>query len=460
MRKNHFILVLGIFLIAMLFFLNRPDKKNAQEDNVLSRITPTVKAVEKVLPSVVNIGTERVVTKFDSPWGQNDPFEGRFRDFFARQPKHKESSLGSGAIINKKGLILTNAHVVSQATRILVTTSDGSQYLAKEIATDDFNDIALLKLLNVPKEKTFTPIEFSSPGQLYLGETVIVFGNPYGLGSTVSKGILSANRRKVTYRGRVIFNDILQTDAPINPGNSGGPLVDINGNMIGINTAIHKQASDIGFAIPLKRIENILANWLIPERFAALSLGIIPGEKIINGKVIIYLKEIISKSPAANSTLKVGDEILQFNGEKVDKLIKLSNKLSQLKGGEVITLNIKGKGSVKLKVEQLEHLNGKKLAEQRLGITTIPLTIKLAKTLNYPFHGGLLISDINNLNSSLKRGDMIIKLGDIPIYNYKDLHRALSEKYYGDTIKAIVIRIHKNGTGIKIYKRIIKLNIK
>ena len=135
-------------LVILFFLLDISDLQAADAAKNNIRITPTVRAVAKVLPSVVNIGTERIVTFSDSAWGHNDPFEGMFRDFFAGQAGRKETSLGSGAIINKEGLILTNAHVVHKATKILVTISDGKQYLAKEIAADDLNDLALIKLLN------------------------------------------------------------------------------------------------------------------------------------------------------------------------------------------------------------------------------------------------------------------------------------------------------------------------
>ena len=424
------------------------------------RITPTVKAVAKVLPSVVNIGTERIVTYSDSPWGRNDPFEGIFRNFYAGQVGRKETSLGSGAIINKEGLIVTNAHVVHKATRILVTTSDGKQYLAKEIAADGLNDLALIKLINYKGDIPLKPIKCATPDKLLLGESVLAIGNPYGLGSTVSKGILSAYGRKVTFNGKVIFNDILQTDAPINPGNSGGPLVNINAEMIGLNTAIYEQADGIGFAIPLKRIERVLANWLIPERFSEVSLGIIPGEKTVDGKSFFYLRKVIENSPAWQKGLRAGDEILSFNGKQIAHLMNVSNLLWRVKGGDLVVLKVKGKGNVTILVDALKSLDGKKLALQKLGVGMQKLTLKLAKTLQYPFHGGLIIDDIKGQDNKINRGDIIVKLGDVPIYDFKDIRRALSGKYYGDKVNALVIFVIKQNGQTQIYKRNVLLHIK
>ena len=428
--------------------------------DISNRETPTVKAVAKVLPSVVNIGTERIVTSSDSPWGRNDPFEGIFRNFFANQAGRKETSLGSGAIINKEGLIVTNAHVVHKATRILVTMSDGKQYLAKEIAGDDLNDIALLKLTNYTGNPVLKPIQYALPDQLLLGETVIAVGNPYGLGSTVSKGILSAWGRKVTYGGKVIFSDILQTDAPINPGNSGGPLVNINADMIGLNTAVYEQAEGIGFAIPLKRIEQVLAGWLIPERFSEVSLGIIPGEKTVNKKIIFYLREVMPDSPAWSAGLRAGDEITSFNGKHFNHLMDLSNELWKLKSGASIRLGVKGKKETKLIIETLKSRDGKKLAEQRLGIGLQKLTLQLAKILKYPFHGGLVVDEVSKKNRSIRRGDVIVKIADVPIYDFKDVRRALAGKFYGNKIGVLVIFLSTENGHTQIYKRHVTLQIK
>lgn len=446
-----FFCILTILFASSTFF--GVDKEN-------SRVTPTVKAVAKVLPSVVNLGTERIVIYTNSPWGKNDPFEGVFKDFFAKQPKRKkETSLGSGAIINEEGLIVTNAHVVHKATRILVTTADGKQFLAKEIAVDILNDIALLKLSDYNGNPKLKPIKFAVPDQLLLGETVIAVGNPYGLGSSISKGILSACGRKVTYNGKVVFSDILQTDAPINPGNSGGPLVNINAEMIGLNTAIYKQADGIGFAIPLKRIEKVLASWLIPERFSDASLGIIPCEKNENGRLKYYLQEVIPQSPAWGAGLRTGDEIYKFNGKNITQLLNLSNVLWKLKSGDSISLGIKNNKTVTLKVKAIKILDGDKLAEQKLGIGVQQLTKKLAIALGYPFHGGMIVDNVSKKNRDIRRGDVLVKIGDVPIYSAKDIRRALVGKHYGEKINAMVIFLSKQHGQGQLYKRNISLNI-
>jgi S1-C subfamily serine protease len=442
--KKEVIIIFSIFTSLILYGGTSDDP----------RVTPTVKAVAKALPSVVNIGTERIVSISHSPWGSNDPFEQLFRNFYAQQKGRKETSLGSGSIISKQGLIVTNSHVVHRATRIIVTMSDGKQYIAKEIAGDSLNDIALLQLINIDKSQTFQPMPFAKPDSLLLGEPVIAVGNPYGLGSSISRGVLSATRRKISFNGKILFGDILQTDAAINPGNSGGPLININGEMIGINTAIYGEADGIGFAIPLKRIELVLATWMIPEKFSDVSLGIIPGEKIQDNEVLFFIREVLPNSPAWRSGIRAGDVITAVNGEKIKNLMEISNKLWNLKSGDQISCTIAGKGTITLTVEELKSLDGKTLAANRLGLGLEKLTLNLAKALRYPFHGGLLVNNITNRTTkSVRRGEVLVRIDNVPIYEFSDIRRALNDKHYGDAVNAIFISIVHNGAKKFITKR-------
>ena len=445
--------------LHLLLFISFVNVAPADENND-PRITPTVKAVAKAMPSVVNIGTERIVSLAYSPWGANDPFEELFRNFYTEQIGRKETSLGSGALISPDGLIVTNSHVVHRATRIIVTTSDGKQYLAKEIAGDTINDIALLQLTGIADGTKFVPISFAPPDALILGEPVIAVGNPYGLGNSISRGVLSAKGRKISFNRKIIFSDILQTDAAINPGNSGGPLININGQMIGINTAIYGEASGIGFAIPLKRIEQLLAIWMIPERFRDVSLGIIPCEKIINNQVVFSLREVIKDSPAWNAGLREGDVISKLNGQHPDSLIGISKILWKINSGDKISIDIPRKGTVVLTAATIENLDGESVAAKRLELGLQKLTHKLAVALNYPFQGGLLVNEITSGNTNIQRGDVLVRIDNTPIYDFPDIRRALNDKHYGDEINALFISVtHKNGHTF-ISKRNVVMSIK
>lgn len=425
------------------------------------RITPVVSAVAEVLPSVVNIGTEKIISRADSPWGENDPYDNMFRDFFAEQGQVKTTSLGSGSFIDPSGLVITNSHVVSRATRITVTMDDGSQYLAKEIASDDFNDIALLKMEGLPEGRIFKPMKFAKADDLMLGETVIALGNPYGLGHSISQGVLSAFGRKAMYHGNVIFSDIIQTDAAINPGNSGGPLINLNAEMIGMSTAIFREAQGIGFAIPMKRLEDVLAKWLIPERFGELSLGIVPGQKK-NGAsgMEFYAKEVIQNSPAARAGIKKDDRIAEIDGVKPARLFDISLRLWKIKAGDEVTLKDADGKTYSLKAEKLKYMDGLEMAKVKLGLGLQGLTPQLAKALEYPFEGGLVVSDIPSGVENVSRGDILVKLGEITVNGISDVAKALQDKHHGDVIEAVLVSIVRKRDKFYIMKRVCALNVK
>ncbi len=252
-----------IALIAVLFLLLSPVYPS---DDI--RETPVVKAVRKVSPAIVNISTERVITV------REDPFfgfhRGSFDDYPVRTRKYKTSSLGSGVLIDKDGYIVTNDHVVSKALRIIVTLSDGVEFEGKLISTYPQKDLAVVK---IKAPKSFSYIDLGKSHDLMIGETVIAVGNPYGLGNTVTTGVLSAKDRFIEAEGRVVFDNFLQTDAAINPGNSGGALLNIRGELIGINTAIFARAEGIGFAIPVDTVKEVLEVLLDPRKLKKTWFG-------------------------------------------------------------------------------------------------------------------------------------------------------------------------------------------
>ncbi len=408
-----------------------------------------VKAVEKVLPSVVNIGTERMVSSSYSPWG-SDPFEGFFRDFFGEQMQRKTSSLGSGVIIDPAGLIITNAHVVHRATEINIVLHDGRGLKAVEIASDDLNDLALLAIVP-PVPLDLRPIAIACPGELYLGETVIAVGNPYGLGSSISKGILSAANREAAFQGKVIFSDILQTDAAINPGNSGGPLVNILGEMIGINTAIHREAHGIGFAVPVRRIEAVVGRWLIPERFSDTSLGIIP--EAGDSRDHFKIAEIIPESPAEKAGLKAGLKISSVNGRKFDDLISVGRRLWSLRPGEKITLQDTGGKNWSLTAGESEARDGRQIAKNRLDLSLVELDKPVAASLDYPFTGGLVVTQGPKDNPDIRRGEILVRLNDSGINSFGDIARAMKNVRYGQKVGALFVILVRRAGNVYIVKK-------
>jgi S1-C subfamily serine protease len=242
-----------------------PPDSDAFVDDV--RRTPVVQAVEKVSPSVVNISTQAAVPERSNPFSmfEGDPFfDSFFRDFFEHSPRRQNvnTSLGSGVIINARGYVVTNWHVVEKATSMTVTTGDDKTFEAVLAGADPQSDLAVLKIdSNVP----FDPIPLGDSDRLLIGETVIAIGNPFGLSHTVTTGVISALNRSIR-TGEAVYENFIQTDASINPGNSGGPLLDIHGRLIGINTAIYGRAEGIGFAIPVNTARRIVDELLLHGR--------------------------------------------------------------------------------------------------------------------------------------------------------------------------------------------------
>jgi S1-C subfamily serine protease/HSP20 family molecular chaperone IbpA len=225
------------------------------------RQTPIVKVVRQNADSVVNISTERIVYLRESPfWGTyGNKFDFFFDQFFDNYIAHqavKLKSVGSGVVLDREGLIITNAHVVNMASNIYVLLKDGTSVRGKVMYEDRQNDLAVIK---IDPPKPLTAVRLGNADDIMIGETVIAIGNPLGLENTVTSGIISGKHRRLSsFRGGPIFDDLLQLDAPINPGNSGGALLNLDGDLIGINVAVVQDAQNIGFAIPVDKVKDIM----------------------------------------------------------------------------------------------------------------------------------------------------------------------------------------------------------
>lgn len=402
------------------------------------RKNEVVCAIEKALPSVVNIGTERIVENpgYFSESGEVSPT--LYDEFIHSQESQKSYSLGSGFIIDASGLIVTNAHVVERATKIYVTLSNGQNCEANVIADDMVNDIALLRLKNPPGGLQEIQCDYS--GILHLGETVIAVGNPFGLDSSISVGALSGKKRRFSYKGRVIFSDILQTDAIVYPGNSGGPLINVDGEVIGMSMSVYENAPGIGFAIPLSRIENVLAKWMIPERFEHLSLGIVPGLTVLENNVRrIIVSDVLRDSPAAAAGMRRGEQILCFNGREVVDVIALSRELISLKDRESVVLAT-DRGTYKMTVRKIVYDDVFSLARRKLSLPLMLMTASIARELGYPLDSGLVVNGIlPETPPEVKRGDILVKLNTTAINSPADLATALRTLHYHDTAEAVFL---------------------
>ena len=303
---------------------------------------------EKLMPSVVNISTTQTIKTTNNPFPfqfpPGSPFEEMFKDF--NQPtERKASSLGSGFIVDKEGTVITNNHVINNAEDIVVRVGE-KEYKAKIVGADPYMDIAVLK---IDSKDTFTPVKFGDSDKARVGDWVMAIGNPFGLGGTVTAGIISARNRDINLTR---YDDFIQTDASINQGNSGGPLFNIDGDVVGINTAIiapnQSGSIGIGFAIPSNAASSVIdqlvkfgetkRGWL-GVRIQEVTKEIADVEKLKNteGALVASVGE---KSPAEKAGLQPGDIILKFDGQKIDTMRTLPKLVSRTEVGKTVELEI------------------------------------------------------------------------------------------------------------------------
>ncbi len=304
---------------------------------------------EKLMPSVVNIASTQTIRTTSNPFPfefpEGSPFKDMFKEF--NQPRErKATALGSGFIIDSKGIVVTNNHVIQGAEDIVVSVNGSKEYKAKVIGKDPYMDLAVLQ---IESDEKFIPVSFGDSDKARVGDWVIAIGNPYGFGGTVTTGIISSRNRDI---GLTRYDDFIQTDASINVGNSGGPLFDLNGKVVGINTAIiapgRSGSIGIGFAIPSnsasKVIEQLIEfgetkrGWL-GVRIQVVTEEIAEVEKLEKpeGALVANVSE---GSPAAKGGIKPGDIILEFDGKKVDTMRTLPKLVAQTKVGKRVTVKI------------------------------------------------------------------------------------------------------------------------
>ena len=306
---------------------------------------------EKSMPSVVNISATTIVetrnTPFPFQFPPGSPFEDFFKEFEQNQgpQKRKSTALGSGFVINENGTVITNNHVIQNAEGIFVKFTDGKEYEAEILGTDPVSDIAVLK---IQSDKKFPAVKFANSEQAKVGDWVLAIGNPFGLGGTVTHGIISAINRDINM-GR--YDNFIQTDASINQGNSGGPLFNMNGEVLGINTAIFSNSGGsvgIGFAIPSNFAQTVIKQliefgetkrgWLgvriqLVSKEIADSLG-------LKEAIGALVTDVNKKSPADKAGLKAGDVIIEFNGTKVKTMRDLPRLVGQAPVGKAASLKI------------------------------------------------------------------------------------------------------------------------
>ncbi|MCX7724050.1 MAG: DegQ family serine endoprotease [Thermodesulfovibrio sp.] len=461
MRMNKKYIIPGIILIFIgitigLIISSKLDiqSKGFSEDYKISKESQEIlskfgnamaEVIQAVRPSVVNIYTTKKIKRPWIPFPFNDPFFRRFFDeelseLFNRQREYTQTSLGSGVIVDSSGHILTNYHVIKGADEIKVKLYDKRVFDGTVIGYDAKTDIAVIKI----KAEGLRPIKWGDSDKLRVGETVIAIGNPYGLNLTVTSGIVSATGRANV--GIADYEDFIQTDAAINPGNSGGPLVNVRGELVGINTAIFSTTGGyqgIGFAIPSNMAKVVMESLIKNKRVVRGWLGVTVQDldnemakrlklKEIKGAIITDVEE---GSPAEKAGLMRKDVIIGFDGKEVEDSAHLRNLVANTPPGKRVNIEIIRENkqySIPVTIGELPAERKVSLAESVLaGLHVEELTTKLRNQLKIPQKiNGVVVTYIepgSHVEGLLAKGDVIIEINNEKINNVKDFIRVAKE---------------------------------
>jgi len=428
-----------VYCCALACVLAGPAAAAAPES---PRVTPVVLAYRRARPAVVNISAEKIVRTSVGLFG-GDPFEGIFPGPFTRHVPVK--SLGSGFLISPAGYIVTNAHVIRKAQKITVMLTDGSHHAARVISADAERDLAVLKI-DPPDAPALTCLALGRSDDLMVGETVIAIGNPLGYANTVTTGVISAVGRTLKFRGGVKYTGLIQTDAPINHGNSGGPLLNIKGDLIGINTAIRADAANIGFAIPVDALAAELGRLLDFERINRVIFGASVLQRHGKGGDVLYVSAVRAGTPA-DGKLRAGDRILALNGKDLRQITDYTCAMLAVKAGTEVRLKVLREGrelTAAVRVAAKPRPNGKALAEQLFGMTLRPVTAALAGGLRLAIDHGLLVVGVRAGGPADKLGvksqDVLFQVGQLYVKDFDQLGTVLEDIRGGQSLRIGIVR--------------------
>jgi serine protease Do len=448
--------VFAFFVLALCALLQLPFPPTGRAEQPFPRENAVVRAVRKVSPAVVNISTSKLIERGVSPFFsfENDDFFNRFfRDFFEpRKRQYVQNSLGSGVIIDStQKYILTNHHVIVRASKIMITLADRQEFEARVVGTDPESDLAVLK---IESDTSLPAIRMGRSDDLMIGETVIAIGNPFGLSHTVTTGVISALNRSVRTQSGV-YHNFIQIDASINPGNSGGPLLNINGELVGINTAIYSGAEGIGFAIPIDRARRIVSDLINYGRVHTAWLGITVQDLTKN--LIDYfhlpvdrgvlITQVMPGSPAEDKGLKRGDVLTELNKNSIGSSRDYYDRLSQHTADELLHLTLIRDGKreeMSIKAASFPPDLALDLAFDRLGFKVEDLNKRLAAQYGLENKEGLVIVGIKEGSQAdkigIEPGDLVRGINDLSINNKQDFTRAVIRYRLKEQVTVLIQR--------------------
>ncbi len=455
MKKKLYFLLTFLFLFQIVGFAQIENTKKQLE----SISNAFIEVSQKIRPAVVNISTVSEVTANLSPFPNDDIF----RKFFGMPvvpQKQRVEALGSGFIISPDGYILTNYHVVKDAVKIKVTLLSGKEYSAKVIGVDNTIDVALIKI----NAKKLPYASLGNSSKIKIGQWVIAIGNPFGLNFSVTAGIISALGREGITRSPL--QQLIQTDAAINRGNSGGPLIDLNGNVIGINTAIVSSSGGfegIGFAVPINLAKNVIPqlkkNGMVKRGFLGVTVQNINNVKKAfhyKGENGALISDIQNNSPASKAGLKVGDIIVSINNKKINNSSDLAIQIASHSPGDIIKLRLWRKNkfmniNVTLGTKKGDYILTKQT--DKIGLKVKSLTGDVRRMYKIPSDvQGVVIISVKPgkfaQKAGLKEGDVLLKINNIKINTMDDYLKAIAK---ANKKRGILFYIYRNGGKIYSY---------
>jgi serine protease Do len=417
---------------------------------------------DRVTPAVVNVSS--LSGKATAPGGE-DP--ERFREYFGeefydkyfkRRPREDARASGSGVIVDPKGYILTNNHVVENAREITVRLSDARKFTATLVGRDPKTDLAVLK---IDSPNALPVAEMGDSDRLKVGQWAIAIGNPFGLDRTVTVGIISATAR--TRVGVTTYENFIQTDASINPGNSGGPLLNLDGRVIGVNTAIVAAGQGIGFSIPINEARLVMTQLIKTGRVVRGWLGVAIQDVTdelatsfgVREREGVLIADVIKGGPADKAGVRPGDVVVEFNGTKIKEVPDLQRRVAGVAPGETVKLTVvrdKQPVSVSVAIGEMPSEETAVAAVERetegLGMQVETLSPDASERLGLPFSQGLIVTDVASGGpadrAGLRRGDVILEVDRRPVTDLAALRRALAA---APVDKAVLLYLHRPGGG-------------
>lgn len=369
-----------------------------------SRRTAVVEAVDKVHRCVVNISSEKKAAS-QSRW----PFSAE------ENQRPRVSGMGSGVIVDGRGYVLTNYHVVDKVQGVVVELFDGTTYPARVLQNDAVMDLAVLK---IEPASPLAAVEIGTSSDLMIGESVITIGNAFGYENTVSVGIISALHRDVTLSDDQVYRNLIQTDACINPGNSGGPLINIDGELIGINVAVRAGAQGIGFALPIDEVKRVAAEMLSTRRVSSTWHGLVANDERRGSKHGVVIAEVQPGSPAEASGFKPGDELVRVGPLPVANVLDLERGLFDVRPGQPAIVKVRRAGietALSLDVKPLGTPvvpDTDDLVWRLIGLKTLPVSTEYVSAVSPKLRGGLYVQAVlpgsPAAAASIQKGDILV----------------------------------------------------